>query len=378
MTLRPSRRAGSLERTMIRRIFDSAPADAINLGLGQPDLPTPDTVALAGVSGIVQGRTRYTTTAGDPDLRRAVAAEYGGFAGGPEDVTIHVGTQEALFAAVLALLDPGDELLVPDPGYPAYPRVAELCGGTPVRYPLHAARRFRLDPEDIESRITSRTRAVIVCTPSNPTGAVHREADLERLAVMLDARDVAWISDEIYAGFWYDRPVPSLHRLSPNGLVISGLSKTLSMTGWRIGWTVGPTEVLRRITAVHQYLVTCAPSVSQRAALAAFGPRGREAAERYRRVFAARRELMARELERIPGLRCRPPEGAFYFFVDVSSYGDSLEIARRLLDTLNVVVIPGEAFGPGGAGWLRLSFAASDADIVSGVRALGRCLSAGA
>jgi aspartate aminotransferase len=364
----------SLERTLIRQIFDSAPPDAINLGLGQPDLPTPDALALAGVEGIVQGRTGYTTTAGDPDLRAAVAGEYPGFAAGPEDVVIQVGTQEAMFTAALALLDPGDELLVPDPGYPAYPNVAELSGAVAVRYPLRAERAFRLDPDDIEARLTARTRAVIVCTPSNPTGAVHRETDLTRLAELLEARGVAWISDEIYAGFWYDAPVPSLHRHSRAGLLISGLSKTLSMTGWRIGWAVGPTELLRRITAVHQYLVTCAPSVSQRAALAAFTPRGREEAERYRRIFAARRELMGRELGRIPGLAPQLPDGAFYFFIDVRAYGDSVEIARRLLDSRNVVVIPGEAFGPGGAGWLRLSFAAGDGDIISGVRALGECL----
>jgi aspartate/methionine/tyrosine aminotransferase len=376
MTVRPSRRVESLERTLIRQIFDSAPKDAINLGLGQPDLPTPDVIARAGVAGIEEGRTGYTTTAGDIDLRRAIAGEYPGFAAGPESVVVHVGTQEAMFAAALALLDPGDELLIPDPGYPAYAEVAGLVGAEAVRYPLRAERAFRLDPADVESRIGERTRAVLLCSPSNPTGAVNRDEDLAALAALLEGRGIAWISDEIYAGFHYDGEVPSLARHSRGGLVISGLSKTLSMTGWRIGWSVGPQELVRRMTAVHQYMVTCAPSVSQRAAVAAFTPEGRAEAERYRTLFARRRERMAAELARIPGLDVPKPDGAFYFYVDVRSRGSSLEIARTLLDREGVVVIPGEAFGPAGAGYLRLSFAAGDADIVRGVAALGKVLAA--
>ncbi len=373
--IRAARRMEGVERTLIRRIFDSAPPDAINLGLGQPDLPTPGVVALSGIAAIAAGRTAYTSTAGDPGLREAVAAEYAPFAQGPESVVIHVGTQEAFFATALALLDPDSELLYPDPGYPAYPVVARLIGASPKAYPLRPERDFEPDPDDIESRLTDRTRAVVLCSPGNPTGAVARAEDLVRLATLLERREIAWISDEIYGAFTYDGPLPSISAVSrEGGVVISGLSKSLSMTGWRIGWTVGPPALIERIIAVHQYLVTCAPTPSQHAARQAFTAAGRAETERYREVFSRRRQLMARELARIEGLSFSLPRGAFYFFVDVRRFGSSLELAREILDRRGVITIPGEAFGTNGRGFLRLSYAASDDHIVRGVRAIGEVL----
>ena len=171
MTLRPARRVAALERTLIRRIFDAAPADAINLGLGQPDLPTPELLAKAGAAGIAAGKTGYTTTAGDPALRCAIAESAAPFAAGPENVLVTVGSQEALYVTCLGLVDPGDEILYPDPGYPAYPTVAALVGARPVPYSLSAANGFRLRAADLAARITDRTRAVIINEPSNPTGA---------------------------------------------------------------------------------------------------------------------------------------------------------------------------------------------------------------
>ena len=372
MSLRPARRMDGVERTLIRRIFDGAPPDAINLGLGQPDLPTPPVVSLAGIDGITRGRTSYTSTAGDPALRAAVAEQYAPFSEGAGNVVVTVGSQEAMFASVLCLADPGDEILYPDPGYPAYPVVARLLGATPVSYPLRADRGFRLDPADIEACLTDRTRVVIVCSPSNPTGAVNRAEDMKTLARVLEERGVAWLSDEIYSEFVYDGGSPSLSQYSKGGgLVISGLSKNMSMTGWRVGWAVGPAATVARIIAAHQYLVTCASSVSQHAALAAFGQEGKRERLLYLETFRRRRELMAEELSRIPGLRFALPEGAFYFFADISKFGASLEVARRILERRNVLTIPGEAFGKGGEGYLRLSFAATEGDIVRGVRAVG-------
>jgi len=368
MTLRPARRVADIRRTMIREIFDSAPADAINLGLGQPDLPTPQVAALGGVRAIAGGRTGYTSTAGDLALREAVARHYGGIAGGPDEVLITIGSQEAMFASCLALLDPGDELLYPDPGYPAYPMVARLIGARAVAYPLRAERRFRLDPQDVESRLTERTRAVILCTPSNPTGAGIADSDLERLAQLLGSRGIPWLSDEIYSAFYYAGRFRSPAEIDPGGgLVISSLSKDLSMTGWRVGWVVGEAPLLRKIVAAHQYMVTCASSVSQQAALASFSPAGERAREEYVRRFRARRDVMAGALERIPGLRVERPDGAFYYFVDVSGYGDSVELCRRILERRGVIVIPGEAFGAEGTGFIRLSFAAPSATIREGV-----------
>ena len=372
MSFRVAHRMDGVERTLIRRIFDSAPPGSINLGLGQPDLATPPRISLAVIEGIVAGKTGYTGTAGDPAVRSAVAARYPGVAHGAENVVVTIGSQEAVFAAAMTLLDPGDDVLVPDPGYPAYPVVARLLGAQPVTYPLRPERAFRIDPADVVSRLTARTRLVILCSPSNPTGAMDLPADLEALARALAPRGIWWLSDEIYAGFAYERPSPSISRFAPScGVVVSGLSKDLSMTGWRIGWAVGPEPVVARITAAHQYLVTCASSVSQAAALVALGTEAEADRAAYLAIFRRRRALMADELRRIPRLTVTMPEGAFYFFLDVRGLGSSLEIAERLLRDRRVIVIPGEAFGPGGAGFLRISFAADDDDIRRGVRALG-------
>lgn len=379
MSVRIARRMDGIDRTLIRRIFDSAPEGSINLGLGQPDLATPPAIALAGIDGIARGRTAYTSTGGDPALRAAIAERYRPFASGPDSVAVTVGSQEACFAAMLTLLDPGDEVLVPDPGYPAYPVVARLLGASARPYPLRAERGFHLDPEEVESLLGDRTRLVIVCTPSNPTGAVERAADLARLADALRGRGIAWLSDEIYSAYAYEGPVPSLSALWPEGgIVVSGLSKDVSMTGWRIGWVVGPSTVIGRIVAAHQYLVTCAPSVSQWAARTALGEAGERARREIVALFRRRREVAAEALRKIPGIEAGLPEGAFYFFVDVRKFGSSLEIAERLLRRERVIVIPGEAFGTHGAGFLRVSFAAPENELRSGIEALGRILTAGA
>jgi len=369
MNLRAARRMAGIERTLIRRIFDEAPAGAINLGLGQPDLPTPGPVALAGIGAIARGETGYTSTAGDPRLRRAIANSLGPAVAGPEQVLVTVGSQEAMFAALLALVDAGDEVLYPDPGYPAYPVVARLLGAKPVPYPLHRRRGFRPDPQQIGALLNDRTRAVILCSPSNPTGACMEAGDLDDLVRLLERAGVPWISDEIYAGFHYGERLVSPAEVAPHGgLLVSGLSKDMSMTGWRVGWVAGPEEIVSRIIAAHQYLVTCAPSISQKAALAAFTEEGRAERTRSLEIFRGRRELMAAELAGVPRVRFDLPDGAFYFFVDVSAHGDSLELARRILQRREVVTIPGEAFGEQGRGFLRVSFAASEAAIREGVR----------
>ena len=359
---------------MIRQIFDAAPAGAINLGLGQPDLGTPETVAEAGVRAIRDGATGYTTTAGLPALRLALRERYEGFLEDPDQIVVTVGSQEAMFAACTALLDPGDELLIPDPAYPAYPAIARLLGATPVRYPLRPERGFRIDPEAVAERITSSTRAVVICEPSNPTGAYSDHDDLERLAGLLAERDVAWISDEIYAAFDYEDAFVSMSQVAPGaGLVVSGLSKELSMTGWRIGWVAGPREAIGRIAALHQYLVTCAPHPSQHAALEALSPRGQAARQQMVQRFSLRRERVGQALASL-GLEFVRPRGAFYVFVDVRGFGDCVELAYRLLREQSLVTVPGAAFGPGGAGFLRLSFAADEADLDEGIARLGRAL----
>lgn len=371
MSLRPSRRLRALERTLIRRIFDAAPPDAINLGLGEPDGSTPAAIGLAGVAGIAKGRTGYTSTAGDLALRRRVAERYAGIATGPEQVLVTVGSQEALYVACLALVDEGSEVLHPDPGYPAYPTLARLVGAEAVPYALRPEHGFGLVADEIARRLTERTGLVILCAPSNPTGACHPRHELARLVQLLGERGIPWVSDEVYGGLTYGGPSLSPAEISPNGgVVVAGLSKELSMTGWRIGWLVGPREIVARATAAHQHIVTCAPSISQCAAVAAFEEQGDVERRRWLDRLRERRALMAAELDRVPGVRYAMPEGGFYFFVDVSAHGPSVEVARRLLERRRVITIPGDAFGRGGKGYLRLSFAAQEGDIVRGLRAV--------
>ena len=371
MTLRPAERWESLERTLIRRIFDAAPAGSLNLGLGQPDLATPETICAAGVAAIEERRTGYTPTAGDPELRARIAERYPTITPGPEGVLVTVGSQEALFVACLCLAEPGGELLVPDPGYPAYPTVARLVGARPVPYALRAERGFRLEADEVLRQLTARTTLVILCAPSNPTGACHPAEELERLVSELGRRGIGWISDEVYGELTYDGPLLSPARYAPaGGLVIGGLSKEASMTGWRVGWLVGPPEVIARAIAIHQHVATCASSISQRAALAALAPTGRAACAAWRERLRGRRAQMALALAAVPRARFAPPDGAFYYFVDVSAHGDSEALAWRILERRRVITIPGEAFGPRGAGHLRLSFAAAEDDIERGVRAI--------
>ena len=376
MIWRTAARLHGVERTLIRRIFDAAPPGSINLGLGQPDLPTPPGIALAGIEAIASGRTAYTSTGGDPVVRDAIARRYPHVARGGAGALVTIGSQEAVFVSVLALAGPGDEVLVPDPGYPAYPVLARLAGAEAVSYPLRPERAFRLDAEDVARRLTDRTRLVILCSPSNPTGAIDEDDELSRLARILGERGVPYLSDEIYAHFAYERPATSISRHAPGeGLVVSGLSKDVSMTGWRLGWAVGPEEIVARLVACHQYVVTCASSISQAAALAALSPEGDRERARILETFGRRRTVMLEALRAIPGLPVTPPDGAFYFFVDVRARGGSMELAERLL-ARRVITIPGEAFGPGGAGFLRLSYAATEEDIRAGVEALGRELAA--
>jgi aspartate/methionine/tyrosine aminotransferase len=216
---------------------------------------------------------------------------------------------------------------------------------------------------------------ILVCSPSNPTGAVHTIEDLEVLARGIEQARIAWISDEVYAGYCYDGALPTLRMFAPeSGVTIGGVSKDASMTGWRIGWAVGPREVVEKIVAVHQHLVTCASSVSQCAARGALSLAGRATSREYGARFARRRVLMGEELARIPALDFERPDGAFYFFPAVSGCVDSEALALRLMREAGVITIPGVAFGPAGEGRLRLSFAASEDDIVRGVRAIGAVL----
>jgi aspartate/methionine/tyrosine aminotransferase len=276
----------------------------------------------------------------------------------------------------MLFVEPGREVLVPDPGYPAYRNIVEMLGGAARSYPLKESNGYRLRSADLLGLLSTDTCAVILNGPANPTGAVPRSEELQRSLATLAERNVPFVSDEIYSGLAWEPPQPSPAEISPGGgIVVSGLSKSHAMTGWRIGWAMAPLELVEPLAAVHQHLVTCAPSISQGAALAALAPRGGRAARRIRGRLAESRELMDRELSRLAGIHYRRPDGGLYYFIQVNGCTDSERLAFSILEREQVITIPGVAFGPGGEGCLRLSFAASDEDIVAGIAGVGRVLS---
>ena len=365
---RPARRLRGIEKSMIRQVFDRARAGSINLGLGEPDLPTPEVIRREAARVIREEQNGYTSHAGLPLLRERVASDYSYLAGQPERVIITAGSQEALYLALMTIVDEGDEVLLPDPGFVAYPTIVRMAGGVPVFYRLPASGGFAFDADDFRRKLSPRTKAVVVISPSNPTGRVFSDEDLASMAGVLAATGAHVISDEIYGELYYAAAKPStISERYERTIVIGGLSKAMSMTGWRLGWLAGPAEVVRSALVLHGYVTTCASTVSQKAALAAWTEEAERARALHRQTFRERRDhLLARVGEEL-GLRAVEPEGVFYMMVDVSRHGTSMEVTERLLER-GVITVPGAAFGPEGEGYLRVSFCADLETLSEGVR----------
>jgi aspartate/methionine/tyrosine aminotransferase len=369
MNFTPAGRLAGIEKSLIRQIYDRAPKDAINLGLGEPDFPTPAAIRAEAVRFINSEKIRYTPNAGLLELRRAIA-EYYGDAAKYEGVCVTNGSQEALFVTLMALINPGDEVLMPDPGFPAYPALVKMTDGKPVFYKLPAGNGFAFDAEDFRRRVNANTRAVIINSPSNPTGRVLTAVDLLSIASALQSSSAHVIADEIYRELYFDgRPV-SILDFYQRTLVISGLSKSHAMTGWRLGWIYGDPEIVRHLIVMHQYATTCASAISQSAALAAFTVEGRAALAKLRQDLRARRDFLVESIDAQLAqwkLNRIVPDGAFYLMLEISPFGNSLEVAERMLRN-KVITIPGAAFGGEAEGFLRLSFATDFATIEEGVR----------
>lgn len=365
----PAARLAGIEKSAIRQIYDRAPAGSINLGLGEPDFPTPPVIREEAVRCIHEEKIRYTPNAGLIELRRAIAGYYGDTAK-YENVCVTNGSQEALFVALMALIDPGDEVLCPDPGFVAYPTIVRMAGGEPVFYKLPAKYKFQLSVEDFKRKISSKTKAAIFNSPSNPTGSVLPPIDFACVAKLLAGSEIIVIADEIYQEIYFDRRPSSIKIFYPYSLQISGLSKSHAMTGWRLGWVYGDPEIIRHLIVLHQYATTCASVISQRAALAAFTEQGRIATEKLREALRARRDFLVAQIDtQLAEFKLNRiiPDGAFYLMLEVSRFGKSFEVAERLL-TNKVITIPGAAFGEEAEGYLRLSFAADFELLREGVR----------
>lgn len=357
----------NIEKSPIRQISDRAKPGDISLGLGEPDLPTPDVIRNAAIKVITEEQNGYTLQAGLPALRELVAAEYPELNLSSDQVVITAGSQEALYLALMTLVKDGDEVLIPDPGFVAYPTIIRMAGGVPVSYKMPAASNFSFDAAAFRNSLTDRTKVVVCVSPSNPTGRVLSACDLSEIAAALRGTGIYLLSDEIYRDIYYadERPL-SASSFYERTIVISGLSKSMSMTGWRLGWLCGDAAVLRSALLLHGYVTTCASTVSQKAALAAWSSEGELARASIRGTFHQRRDYLVDLIGRELGLNAVTPDGAFYTMVDVRAYGPSLEVAERLLEH-GVVTVPGSAFGSEGEGFLRISFCADVSKLKEGV-----------
>jgi aminotransferase len=347
----------------IRRFFDIAAEmdDVISLGVGEPDFVTPWRVREAGIYALEHGSTTYTSNAGLLRLRELVcadlAARYGTGYSPAGECLITTGVSEGLDLALRVLLNPGDEVIVPEPCYVAYEPCVAFAGGTPVRVPTRAEDGFAIDPAVVEAAITPRTKAVLLGSPANPTGAVQPRAALDGLVRLAQRHDLYLVSDEIYDRLTYTGPHTCLGALAPDRTVLlGGFSKAHAMTGWRVGWICAPAPVAELCVRVHQYTMLCAPHVSQLAAVEALSAPGDEV-ERMVDDYDGRRRVFVKGLREI-GLDCPEPGGAFYAFPSIRRSGlDSETFAERLLHAERVAVVPGSVFGPSGEGHVRCSYA---------------------
>jgi len=367
-----SERVGTLKPSGIRKFFDVAATmkDVLSLGIGEPDFDTPKPVVDAGIRSLERGETHYTSNAGLFELRKALSEHlerlYGVSYDPATEILITVGGSEALYLSATALLNPGEEMLIPTPCFVSYQAEAILAGGAAVEIPSTMENNFDLDPKALEAAITPRSKAILLGYPNNPTGAVATREKLLEVARIAEEHDLVVISDEIYDRLVYGGHqhvcFPSLPGTKARTLLLGGFSKDYAMTGWRIGYACGPAEIIKGLVRIHQYTVMSAPSTSQAAAIAAL-KEGEPYVQQMVAEYDRRRRLVVSGFNEI-GLPTFEPKGAFYAFPKVSVTGlDDETFATRLLDEEHVAMVPGNAFGAGGEGFCRASYATSYAKL---------------
>ena len=369
----PERLKG-MQKSNIRQIFDAALPGSINFGLGQPDLPTPECIRREAIRVITEEQNGYTSHAGLPELREKIISEYPHLELTKDDCFITVGSNEALYDAIMTLCEDGDEVLVPNPAFPAYPAINNLAGAQTVLYRMPREKGFAFDAAEFEKTITDKTRAAIILSPSNPTGRALSREDLKAIARILEGTGIYAISDEIYKDLYFTEERPaSISEYYDQTLVVGGLSKNMAMTGWRLGWILGVPEVIKKALVVHGYNTVCTSTVSQKAALAYWTEEGRQAEADARARYRRRRDLLVSLIDSELGLKAVSPEGAFYSMLDVSHLGDEMELVKKFLEH-KVITVNGSGFGDEAKGFLRISFCASEADIREGVERMKKAL----
>ncbi|MBQ6552099.1 MAG: aminotransferase class I/II-fold pyridoxal phosphate-dependent enzyme [Clostridia bacterium] len=364
----------------IRRFFDIAAEmdDVITLGVGEPDFMTPWHIREAGIYSLETGKTFYTANRGLAPLRdeisRYLSRRFGLNYDPKSEVVVTVGGSEAIDIAIRALVSPGDEVLIPEPSFVCYSPITSLAGGVPVPVPTREENEFRLTVDDIKPLITPKTKLLVLPFPNNPTGAVMRKSDLEALAGFLRGTDIMILSDEIYGELTYTGEghvsIASIDGMRERTVLVSGFSKAYAMTGWRLGYACAPAPILKQMLKIHQFCIMCAPTSAQYAAIEALRD-GDEDIANMRESYDMRRKLVVDGLRKL-GLPCFEPLGAFYVFPNVSKLGlTSEEFCTRLLHSKKVAVVPGNAFGASGEGFVRISYSYSVNHLVEALERIG-------
>ena len=364
----------------IRKFFDIAATmeDVISLGVGEPDFQTPWQIRKAGIESLERGRTRYSANSGMEALREEISRyldrKYNTKYDAKKEILVTVGGSEAIDAAIRALVETGDEVIIPQPSYVCYEPITVLAGGKPVIIETKAEDNFKLTPKALKEAITPKTKVLILPYPCNPTGAVMEKKDLEAIAEILRGTNIIVLSDEIYSELTFTGnphvSIASLDGMWERTVTINGFSKAFSMTGWRLGFACGPSEIIRQITKIHQFAIMCAPTTSQYAAIEALKNCDEQVLS-MQKEYNRRRRLMTDGFNKI-GLTCYEPKGAFYTFPSIKSTGlSSEEFCERLLEAKHVAVVPGTAFGECGEGFIRASYCYSVEHILEALRRIG-------
>ena len=359
-----------LEPSGIRRFFDIANTmdNVISLGVGEPDFDTPWHIREEGIYSLEKGRTYYTSNAGLLPLREEISRYLNTRFHLPytaDEILVTVGGSEAIDVAFRTMLDPGDEVIIPEPCFVSYLPCVKMAGGVPVEIALEEKDEFKLTGKKLKEAITEKTKMVVLPFPNNPTGAVMTVEELQVVSDIIKEHDLFVLSDEIYSELSYKGPhvsIASIPGMAERTVVINGFSKSFAMTGWRLGYAAAPREIIRQMTKIHQYIIMSSPTTSQYAAIEALR-NGMEDVERMRESYNQRRRFLVKELNDM-GIPCFEPYGAFYVFPNISRFGMSSEaFATRLLREQKVAVVPGDAFGKCGEGFLRISYAYSIEDL---------------
>jgi aspartate aminotransferase len=375
---------GAFEVLARAREMENEGREVLHLEIGEPDFPTPDNIVEAAVGALHGGYTHYTPAAGILEVRESLAAfiqRRMGVEVAADEVVLTPGSKNVLLFTLLACVEPGDEVIYPDPGYPVYQSLIDFVGGCPVPIRLREERSFGIDLDELERLVTSRTRLLIVNSPHNPTGGVLTEEEVAVICRLAQERDLLVLSDEIYSRIVYDRPHVSF--LAQPGMrertvLMDGMSKAYAMCGWRLGYGVAPRALAERFEQLLINSSSCAAAFTQMAAVEAWeSPESESAVERMVERFRARRDLLVEGLNQLPGVRCQRPRGAFYAFPNVEATGmDERSLATGLLEEAGVAALAGTAFGAGGRGFIRLAYTQREEDIARALDRMGTYLAA--